>query len=362
MSTHLFQIAGHLRLHIASDNTARIRTIARLLGVVSKLQRAPYSSEANGKLPDIEIRFNRRSNTVLEVPRDPAEPLRLICPKNRCRYPLLRPLLQIASLRHGYLALHATAAATQMDARVFFGPAGSGKTESLLRAMVDGARHVASETVFVDAHTASIRGEREPIRIRPRHLAAAPGIDAMLRENDRRRLQRWTAWQAIVRRTSAHLPPFIHQAGPTGRLLSRLDRRAAIDIEVDTFSHLNGTCSRSLFLELLAERHSIDAAGGESTGRTGDRSNSQCRALSGAEAVEPIERLMAAEARPVLNVARGAGAAALPDDITVRRRKLLSTLLQQPSVVVTMASHGLGEATMDSSHKPTENSKCFVSR
>jgi hypothetical protein len=112
----------------------------------------------------------------------------IVCERGVRAIPLLLAIINLTVLAKGGLALHATAFRYEGRGVLVAGWSKSGKTETLLAFLENGAEYVGDEWIYLSADGATMFGIPEPVRVWDWHLAQLPHYLKHLRHNDRLRL------------------------------------------------------------------------------------------------------------------------------------------------------------------------------
>ena len=171
----------------------------------------------------------------------------IICERTMPAVPHLLALINLTALTKGVLPLHACAFNIDSTGVLVTGWAKSGKTESLLASMSQGADYVGDEWVYVTPDRRMF-GLPEPIRLWAWHLDQLP---ALLRERGPATRARLTAWRrmADVARGASRLPA----SRVARKALPILERQAYIQVPpADLFGperiQLRGTLSSTVLM------------------------------------------------------------------------------------------------------------------
>ncbi len=133
------------------------------------------------------LRGRFRRPVRVRLPLGDGSPAVITCEHGVGRVPHLVALVNLAVLRAGGVALHASAFAIDGRALVATGWSKGGKTEALLAATRVGARYVADEWAHLHPG-GTVTGIREPVRLWDWHLDQLPDLRSALPSTDRRRL------------------------------------------------------------------------------------------------------------------------------------------------------------------------------
>jgi hypothetical protein len=247
LATYDFDVHGIVRVRLVDATAADLATVTRQLG--------PLRCEVGGE-PDITVRFVDTATTkpvtyvgigdtgynddgffvlrgkhgararalvpFAEIGRGPE----IVCERAMPAVPHLLAVLNLTALAKGVLPLHATAFTADGVGVLVTGWSKSGKTESLLAAMADGADYVGDEWVFLTAD-GQMWGLPEPIRVWDWHLQQLPDLLAARSPHERRRLTAWRALTGLARvGGSASLPG----AGLVRRGAPLIERQAYLQV------------------------------------------------------------------------------------------------------------------------------------
>ena len=135
-------------------------------------------------------RGRRTSQVRVEVPVASlgSGPATLVAERGGRSIPLLLPILAASLLARGVAAAHASAFVVDGHGVFVSGWAKGGKSETLLAFLIQGARYVGDEWLFVDPDGPSMFGPPEPIRLWDWQLAQVPTLRARVGRSDRVRL------------------------------------------------------------------------------------------------------------------------------------------------------------------------------
>jgi hypothetical protein len=233
-----FDLHGIVSLRLLDASPADVAAVARQVGaprgrlerepdlVVRFVDRLPRSGlrhvgwreAAFSEDGFFVYRRRGRGEALARIPFDRVGgPCEIVCESGVASVPLLIPILNLAALAHGVVAVHAAAFTYRGTGALVAGWAKGGKTEALLAFMAHGARYVGDEWVYVGAGGTRLHGLPEPVTLWDWHLPDLPGIRRGLGRNARARLR------AIrLARSLAHALP--ERRTPDG--LERLDRLA----------------------------------------------------------------------------------------------------------------------------------------
>lgn len=246
-ATYDFDLHGIVRVRLLDATAADLATVMRQLG--------PLRCDVSGE-PDVTVRFvdtvttkpvtyvgvgdtgynddgffvlrgkhGARARAMVpfaEIGRGPE----IVCERAMPAVPHLLAVLNLTALAKGVLPLHATAYTADGVGVLVTGWSKSGKTESLLAAMADGADYVGDEWVFLTAD-GQMWGLPEPIRVWDWHLQQQPDLLAARSPRERRRLTTWRALTGLARVcSSASLPG----AGLIRRGAPLIERQAYLQV------------------------------------------------------------------------------------------------------------------------------------
>lgn len=171
----------------------------------------------------------------------------IICERTMPAVPHLLALINLTALTKGVLPLHACAFNIDSTGVLVTGWAKSGKTESLLACMSQGADYVGDEWVYLTSDRRMF-GLPEPIRLWAWHLDQLPSLLTGRAPATRARL---TAWRrlASAARGASRLPA----SGVAKKALPILERQAYIQVPpADLFGperiRLQGTLSSTVLM------------------------------------------------------------------------------------------------------------------
>ncbi len=143
-------------------------------------------------------RWGRPVAMNLPLPGLTGDCIDIVCEHGIGRPPLLTHLLNVAAVRAGGLALHASAFEHEGHGVLVLGWSKGGKTELLLGAVARGARYVADEWAYVPPNGRAVGGLGEPVRVWDWHLTSLPEYRHRLEPQDRARLRTFgTAVRAL---------------------------------------------------------------------------------------------------------------------------------------------------------------------
>lgn len=150
----------------------------------------------------------------------------IVCERAMPAVPHLLAVINLTALVKGVLPLHACAFNAGPTGVLVTGWAKSGKTESLLACIGEGAHYVGDEWVYLTPDRQML-GLPEPIRLWSWHLAQLPTLLKARPRVDRIGLAAWRSAAAMARGAAAsHLPA----TGVAHRALPVLERQAYLQI------------------------------------------------------------------------------------------------------------------------------------
>jgi hypothetical protein len=224
----IFDIAGHVRLHLRSEDPDALRAVQRLMD--------PYGAmDASTKAapPVVELRELRGEQAASEVQlaavdalvtASDAERLYLVLGGRRASVPdalvdepasvaftrgfpmgpmyrqIVRPAMQLAALRGGGLAVHASAVVREGGAILVAGWSESGKTELALALAERGASFLSDKWTLLGGDDAGATAAAFPITVGVRRwlLRYAPRLRDALPGRSRARFAAAATWGAIT--------------------------------------------------------------------------------------------------------------------------------------------------------------------
>ncbi|HJR37723.1 MAG TPA: hypothetical protein VJ819_05000 [Nocardioidaceae bacterium] len=146
-----------------------------------------------------------RGKALLPLDRIGRHPV-IVCERRLPAVPHLLPVINFTALGKGVLPLHASAFTSGSTGVLVTGWAKSGKTESLLAGMAQGADYIGDEWVYLTPDRQML-GLPEPIRLWGWHFEQLPSLLQARPRRDRIRLSVWQAAAAAGRAGSkAPLP------------------------------------------------------------------------------------------------------------------------------------------------------------
>lgn len=173
-------------------------------------------------------RWARPVAVVLPLPDLTEGCIEVECEHGVGRPPLLTHLLNVAAVRRGGLALHASAFVHDGQGVLVTGWSKGGKTELLLGCVARGARYVADEWAYVTPDGQRVGGLGEPVRVWDWHLAALPEYRQRLLPSDRARLRTIGSAVRAMEAVAARGPG---RRRTLARALSLLERQRHVDVE-----------------------------------------------------------------------------------------------------------------------------------
>lgn len=130
----------------------------------------------------------------------------IVCERALPAVPHLLAIINLTALDKGVLPLHASAFVLDSLGVLVTGWAKSGKTESLLACMRQGASYVGDEWVYLPGD-GSMLGVPEPIRLWAWHLDQMPEILASRTRAERTRLSAWKSAAALTKAAATSAIP-----------------------------------------------------------------------------------------------------------------------------------------------------------
>jgi len=115
----------------------------------------------------------------------------IVCEHGLPAVPLLVPIINLAALAKGVIALHAAAFHYHGQGVLVTGWSKGGKTETLLGFLARGAEYIGDEWVYLSGEERRMFGIPEPVRVWDWHLADLPEFRALLSVSERGRLAAW---------------------------------------------------------------------------------------------------------------------------------------------------------------------------
>jgi len=213
-----FDLHGVVGIRLVDASAADVATVRRQLGPIARrLDREP----------DITVRFVDRATTkpltyvglhqggfnedgffvlqgkggVAAKARIPFEHIgtrpEFVCERAMPAVPHLLAFINLTALTKGVLPLHASAFTAGGTGVLVTGWAKSGKTESLLGCMNEGAQYVGDEWVYLSADGQMV-GIPEPIRLWAWHLQQLPELAESRSRAERLGLTAWKAMGAVA--------------------------------------------------------------------------------------------------------------------------------------------------------------------
>jgi hypothetical protein len=213
-----FDLHGVVGIRLVDASAADVATVRRQLGPIAK----PLDRE-----PDITVRFVDRATTkpltyvglhqggfnddgffVLQGKGGVAAKARIpfdhigtrpefVCERAMPAVPHLLAFINLTALTKGVLPLHASAFTVGGTGVLVTGWAKSGKTESLLACINQGAKYVGDEWVYLTADRQML-GIPEPIRLWAWHLDQLPDLAGARSRGERLGLSAWKAMGAMA--------------------------------------------------------------------------------------------------------------------------------------------------------------------
>jgi hypothetical protein len=155
-------------------------TSVRLLGVND----AGFTDDAF-----LVLRGKHKASTRVRIPFERiGRPCEIVCQRGVPAVPLLIPIVNLAMLGKGALALHASAFNYNGTGVLATGWAKGGKTETLLSFMAHGAEYVGDEWVYLSRDGRRMYGIPEPMRLWDWQLRQLPQYWRCVERGDRGRL------------------------------------------------------------------------------------------------------------------------------------------------------------------------------
>lgn len=130
----------------------------------------------------------------------------IVCERGLPSVPLLLPIINLTALAKGGLALHASAFRFRERGVLVTGWSKSGKTETLLAFLEQGARYIGDEWIYLDPDGESMYGIPEPVRVWDWHLDQLPHYRRALRPSVRWRLRALRLGSGVLRTLATPLP------------------------------------------------------------------------------------------------------------------------------------------------------------
>lgn len=129
--------------------------------------------------------FDDRTKRVLaRVPFDRVgSPCEIVCQRGLRSVPFFMPVLSLAALAKGLVAVHATAFIYRGTGIMMIGQAESGKTTTLLGFAFDGAEFIGDEWVLVDGDGRAMYGLPRKIELSPSHLETVPEVRRVIKRS-----------------------------------------------------------------------------------------------------------------------------------------------------------------------------------
>ncbi len=222
-----FDLHGVVGIRLVDASARDVATVRRQLGPIAK----PLDRE-----PDITVRFVDTATTrpltfvglhdggfneegffalqgkggVAAKARIPFEQIgsqpEFVCERAMPAVPHLLAVINLTALTKGVLPLHASAFTARDTGVLVTGWAKSGKTESLLACMNEGATYVGDEWVYLTEDRQMV-GIPEPIRLWAWHLEQLPHLAAARSRGERLGLSAWKTMAALATRGSKSTLP-----------------------------------------------------------------------------------------------------------------------------------------------------------
>lgn len=173
----------------------------------------------------VVLRGRHRRPVRVRIPlADLGGPCEITCEHGVGRVPHLIAALNLALLRHGAVALHASAVEVGGRAVIATGWSKGGKTELVLALLARGARLVGDEWLHLRPDD-TVTGIREPVRVWDWQLDQLEAVRSAVGRPTRARLAAVGAARQVVARRSP-------------RLASVLDRQCGVDVDGPRLSRL----------------------------------------------------------------------------------------------------------------------------
>lgn len=238
---HSFDLHGIVGLRLVDAPPAALATLRRELVplgvglerepdiVVRFVDRIERTSPARS-IGSEEVQFTDRAFLVgvpgstarAEIPFDQiGGRCEIVCERALPRIPLLRPIVHLTALAHGYAPAHASAVELAGRGIVTTGWTSGGKTGALLALMSLGARFIGDDMVFISPE-ARMFGLHEPISMKYAYLAQSPELRSRLTPGEARRLRAVGVVEAIA----GALPEGLRHAVTSPRARRRLSKWA----------------------------------------------------------------------------------------------------------------------------------------
>lgn len=113
----------------------------------------------------------------------------IVCERGIAAVPLLIPIINLTALVKGALPIHASAFHYKGTGILSTGWSKGGKTEMLMAFLLNGAKYIGDEWIYIDSDGKRMHGIPEPIRLWDWHLKYLPSFEARIPASDRRRLK-----------------------------------------------------------------------------------------------------------------------------------------------------------------------------
>lgn len=201
-----FDIHGVLGIRLVDPSSADVAAVSKQLGSLQKpLLREPeitlrfvkdmlpprlrhLGSRQKGFTDDAFFVFDQGTNGgIVRIPFDLVEgPCEIVCERGVGSVPLLMPILSLAALAKGFVAVHASAFVHHGIGILMAGWAESGKTTTLLGFASEGAEFIGEEWVLLSGDGQTMCGLPRDIELSPSHLESVPNV--------RRRIKRSRLW------------------------------------------------------------------------------------------------------------------------------------------------------------------------
>ena len=274
-----FDLHGLLGIRLIGATDHDAAAVARQLG--------PMQSTL-GREPDITIRFVRHLPTpvrmrhlgthevgytetgfwILQGKRQSAvrvmlpwadigQPCEIVCQSGLPAVPLLIPIINLALLGKGIIAMHASAFVYHGVGTLVTGWSKGGKTETLLTLMAAGAEYVGDEWVYIGPEGRTFHGIPEPVRLWDWHLRELPCYRRHVGWQERGRLRMIAAARTVGRWLFRRREGHSRAATLVRQVDSLLARQLCVDVAPHrlfrrTAKSLSGPFDRLLFLGVHA--------------------------------------------------------------------------------------------------------------
>jgi hypothetical protein len=224
-------------VRVDADDPVAAARIAAQLGLV------PTAATADAI--DLDIRVSSTTNAGATPENEPAGRLALQCASGARLDSSAYLSLHALALERDVWVLHASAFAWRGRLILVVGDGGAGKTAVLLASVLAGAQPVAAEWVSLGGGRARAAAGADAYRIRPWHLDAMPGLDALLSPHEGRRLRASAPASRLLR----GIPPRI---AARVSMVQRLERRLFVDVDAARFATAAAIPERARIVFLAA--------------------------------------------------------------------------------------------------------------